>query len=181
MTKKTKEEPTALTTAMTIAEDIREVVEGIIANHGECSDELLARLRGLNMALEVKAENIGFVKARIESECEYFKVIEEAAKAQRKSREAALERMKNYLAVCMKEANIKSIKKTDGLFTFSLVEGRIKTVIENKEWIPYEFTEIVEVITPKTDEIKKALMSGQTIPGACLERGEDYVMIRGGK
>lgn len=168
-------------TAIEISGEIKAIVNSIIEAGGECSDETMEALNALNMALEHKAENIGFVKTRLESEMEYFKAVEEAARAQRKARESAIERLKKHLVLCMKEAGIKSIKKNDGLFSFSLVEGRIKTVIENKEQLPFEFTDIVEVINPKSDAIKAALEAGQEVPGAHLERGEDYIMIRGGK
>jgi len=167
--------------AMEISGEIKAIVDSIIEAGGECSDATLEALKSLNMALEVKAENIAFVKARLESEMDYYKVVEEAAKAQRKARESALERLKKYLAACMQEAGLKSIKKNDGLFSFSLVEGRIRTVIENKELLPYEYTDIVEVISPRGDAIKAALEAGKEVPGAHLERGEDFVMIRGGK
>lgn len=179
--KENKELVSKAQTAIEISGEIKAIVDSIIEAGGECSDETLEALKSLNMALEQKAENIGFVKTRLESEMEYFKAIEEAAKAQRKARELALERMKKHLLFCMQQAGVKSIKKNDGLFSFSLVEGRIRTVIEDKELLPYEYTDVVEVINPKTDAIKSALEAGQEVSGAHLERGEDYVMIRGGK
>jgi len=37
---------------------------------------------------------------------------------------------------------------------------------------------VVEVIKPKTAEIKDRLEKGEQVPGASLEYGPDYVMIR---
>lgn len=185
MAKKEKEVNTELiakaNSAMNIAQEIRAVVDSIIEAGGECNDDTLAALQTWNAALEVKAENIAFVKIKLEKEAEYFQAVEDAAKARRKARESALERIKNYLRDCMIAADVKSIKKGDGLFSFSLVEGRIKTVVADETLLPYEFTDIVEVIKPKSAAIKAALEAGEEVPGAHLERGEDYVMIRGGK
>ena len=63
------------TSAMTIATEILGIVGSIIENGGECSDETLAMLQGWQAALEVKANNIGLVKARLESDIEYYKLI----------------------------------------------------------------------------------------------------------
>jgi len=164
------------TSAMTIATEILGIVGQIIENGGECDDNTLAMLQNWQAALEVKAGNIGLVKARLESDIEYYKVIEESARARRKTTENTIERLKNYLRDCMKTADMKSIK--GDLFSFSLVDGRVKTVVENKNALPFDYVDVIEVIQPKTDAIKAALESGKEIPGAHLERGEDYVMIR---
>lgn len=164
--------------AMTIASEILGIVGQIIENGGECSDETLVMLQGWQAALEIKANNIGLVKARLESDIEYYKVIEESARARRKTTENTIDRLKSYLKDCMKTADMKSIK--GDLFSFSVVEGRIKTVVENPNALPFDYVNVVEVIQPKTDAIKTALEAGQEVPGAHLERGEDYVMIRSG-
>lgn len=164
------------TSAMTIATEILGIVGQIIENGGECDDNTLAMLQNWQAALEVKAGNIGLVKARLESDIEYYKVIEESARARRKTTENTIERLKNYLRDCMKTADMKSIK--GDLFSFSLVDGRVKTVVENKSALPFDYVNIVEVVTPQTDKIKEALEAGKEVPGAHLERGEDYVMIR---
>lgn len=176
MAKKDLEMVVAANNAITIASKIEAAVARIIADNGECSDETLAELQQWQGALEVKAANIGLAKTRLDADAEYYKSIEEAARARRKAVEASSARLKLYLRDCMQVAGVKSIR--GDLFSFSLVQGRVKAVIENKELLPYEFTGIVEVINPKTDAIKAALEAGTEVPGAHLERGEDYVMIR---
>ena len=164
------------TSAMTIATEILGIVGSIIENGGECDDNTLVMLQNWQAALEVKAGNIGLVKARLEADIEYYKVIEESARARRKTTENTIERLKNYLRDCMKTADMKSIK--GDLFSFSLVDGRMKTVVENESALPFDYVNIVEVVKPQTDKIKEALEAGKEVPGAHLERGEDYVMIR---
>lgn len=162
--------------AMTIASEIMGIVGHIIENGGECDDNTLAMLQNWQAALEVKASNIGLVKARLEADIEYYKIIEESARSRRKTTENTIEKLKKYLRDCMQAAEMRSIK--GDLFSFSLVEGRIRPVIDNENALPFDFVSVVEVIRPKSDEIKKALEAGAEIPGAHLERGEDYVMIR---
>ena len=182
MAKKTesKELQNRALTAIQIASELKDVVQSIIDNGGECDDNTLATLQGLNLALEDKAENIGLVKTRIDSEIEYFKAVKDAADVQIKSRESALDKLREYLATCMRVAGVKSLKKSDGLFSVSLCTGRVSTFIDDVDKLPYDLVEIVEKIKPKTNLIKQKLEAGEEVAGAHLERTEDYITIRGG-
>lgn len=164
--------------AIEIAGELRAITDAIIEAGGECNDETLAALTSWQAALEVKAENIGLVKERIEAEIEYFKRIEEAARARRKARENTIDRLRKYLAGAMQLANTKSIKRNDGLFSISLVDGRESVEIDDQNKIPMDLCEIIEVIKPLKDKIAERIASGQQVPGAHIERGEPYVMIR---
>lgn len=181
MAKKKSENPETTERAMSaieIAGELRAITDAIIEAGGECNDETLAALQNWQAQLEVKAENIGLVKERIEAEIEYFKRIEEAAKARRKARENTIDRLRKYLASAMQMANIKSIKRNDGLFSISLVDGRESVEIDDQNKIPMDLCEIVEVVKPLKDKIQERIASGQQVPGAHVERGEPYVMIR---
>lgn len=165
-------------TAIEIATELRTITEAIIEAGGECNDDTFAQLQNWQAALEVKAENIGLVKERIEAEIEYFKRIEDAARARRKARENTIDRLRKYLAGAMQMANIKSIKRNDGLFSISLVDGRESVEIDDQNKIPMDLCEIVEVVKPLKDKIQERIAAGQQVPGAHIERGEPYVTIR---
>lgn len=182
MAKKTesKELQNRALTAIQIATELKDIVQSIIDNEGECDDDTLTALKGLNLALEDKAENIGLVKTRIDSEIEYFKAVKDAADVQIKSRESALGKLREYLAMCMRVAGVKSLKKPDGLFSISLCTGRVSTFIDDVDKLPYDLVEVIEKIKPKTSLIKQKLESGEEVAGAHLERTSDYVTIRGG-
>jgi len=178
---KTKKEPvnTAMvTSAIGIAAELQNIVAGLEANGGECDDDTLAALQSWSAALEVKAESIAHVKLRLEADAGYWQQYEDAARAMRKSKEAAVKRLTEYLARCMQLAGVKSIKREDGLFSISLVAGRSSCQISDEKKLPYELVSVIEVIKPKTAEIKDRLEKGEQVPGASLEYGPDYVMIR---
>lgn len=164
--------------AIEIATELRTITDSIIEAGGECSDDVFQQLQAWQAQLEVKAENIGLVEERIEAEIEYFKRIEEAANARRKARENTIDRLRKYLAGAMQMANIKSIKRNDGLFSISLVDGRESVEIDDQNKIPMDLCEIVEVIKPLKDKIQERIASGQEVPGVHIERGEPYVTIR---
>jgi len=178
---KAKKEPVnvaMVTSAIGIAAELQQIVAGLEANGGECDDDTLAALQNWQAALEIKAESIAHVKLRLEADAGYWQQYEDAARAMRKSKEAAVKRLTEYLARCMQLAGVKSIKREDGLFSISLVAGRSSCQISDEKKLPYELVSVIEVIKPKTAEIKDRLEKGEQVPGASLEYGPDYVMIR---
>lgn len=180
MAKQKKEVDTALVArannAMTIAQELRSVVEQIIEAGGECNESTFAELQSWQAALEIKAENIGHVVKRIDGEVEYYKAVEDAARARRKAVEAAQERLKRYLRDCMIAADQRSIKGE--LFTFSVQDGRERVEIIAPGSLPANMVRIVEEIKPITDNIKAALKAGADVPGAELLIGESFLTIR---
>ena len=179
MAKAAKKPDTAMvTSAIGIASELQQIIADIEANGGECSDEIFAALQNWQAALEVKAENIAHVKMRLEADAGYWQQYEDAARAMRKSKEAAVKRLTEYLARCMSVAGVKSIKKDDGLFSISLVAGRASCQITDEKKLPFDLVEVVELIKPKKKEIQEALEAGREIPGAALEFGNEYVMVR---
>jgi hypothetical protein len=180
MAKAKKEVDTALVArannAMTIAHELRAVVERIIEAGGECDENAFADLQSWQAALEIKAENIGHVKTRLDGEVEYYKAVEDAARARRKAVESAQERLKRYLRDAMLTADRRSIKGE--LFTFSVQDGRERVEIIDPGKLPSDMVRIVEEIKPITDNIKAALKAGADVPGAELLIGESFLTIR---
>jgi hypothetical protein len=177
---KKKEIDTALVArannAMTIAHELRAVVERIIEAGGECDESTFAELQSWQAALEIKAENIGHVKTRLDGEVEYYKAVEDAARARRKAVESAQERLKKYLRDAMITADRRSIKGE--LFTFSVQDGRERVEIIDPGSLPANMVRIVEEIKPIADNIKAALKAGADVPGAQIVIGEAFLTIR---
>jgi hypothetical protein len=180
MAKQKKEVDTALVArannAMTIAHELRAVVERIIEAGGECDESTFAELQSWQAALEIKAENIGHVKTRLDGEVEYYKAVEDAARARRKAVESAQERLKKYLRDAMITADRRSIKGE--LFTFSVQDGRERVEIIDPGSLPANMVRIVEEIKPIADNIKAALKAGADVPGAQIVIGEAFLTIR---
>ena len=180
MAKAKKEAPNTamLTSTIGIAAELQDIVARIESAGGECDDETLAALQSWSAALEVKAESIAHVKLRLEADAGYWQQYEDAARAMRKSKEQAVKRLTEYLARCMAMAGVKSIKKDDGLFSISLVAGRASCQITDEKKLPFDMVDVVELIKPRKKEIQERLEAGDQVPGAMLEYGNDYVMIR---
>jgi hypothetical protein len=164
--------------AFVIAQDLRDLANRIIDNGGEVTDDDVKQLQEWNAAIEVKGQNIAGLLGQLESETEYFEKIEELAKKRRKSVESTINRLRKYLAVCMATASVQKIKG-EGLFSISLVDGRVRAVVDDESKLEIgKFADIIEILKPKTDAIKDALERGETVPGAHLEQSEPYITIR---
>ena len=164
---KAKKEPVnteLVTTAIGIATELRQIVEQLEANGGECDDATFAALQGWQAALEVKAENIAHVKLKLEADAAYWQQYEDAAKAMRKSKEAAVKRLTDYLARCMSTAGVKSIKRDDGLFSISLRQGQASCVIRDEKKLPFELVDVVELISLAPLRSKSALKPVKKYP-----------------
>lgn len=181
-TKKQSTDNTALTekarSAFVIAQDLRDLANRIIDAGGEVTDEDMKQLSEWNAAIEHKGQNIANLLVQIDNEAAYFATIEELAKKQRESRKATKDRLRKYLAVCMETASVKQIKG-EGLFTISLCDGRIKTVIDDEGKLEIgKYADIIETVKARTDAIKDALEKGEQVAGAHLEQSEPYITIR---
>jgi len=174
---KKKESSEIAVTAFDIAEELAAVTKKIISQEGELAEGDMEALQQWQAALEVKAENIGYVKERLESEAAMYKALEEKARSHRKAREGAVDRLRKYLAIVMTQAGVKSIKKQDGLFSVSLCEGKPSARVDDVGKLPCDLVEVIEMLKPKTADIKARLEAGEEIPGASLERGEPFVRI----
>ena len=177
--KKTDEgtEARALTT-MQIADELRLLADQIIDAGGEITESQFLALQGWNMALENKAQNIAMLFEHKASEAAFFKAVEDKAKARRKAIEATCDRLREYLAAAMAQAGVKSIKG-DGLFSISLCDGRPSVAIDDpNKLVIGETADIVETLKPRADAIKAKIEAGEDVPGAHIEYGRPYLMIR---
>ena len=166
-------------TAIEIVSGINQIKQKIIEQYGEIYPEQDKELTALDLSLDKKFDQLCFVKEQLEAEQQYFQNIKAAAETQIRIRERAIENLKGYMAKVMIAGDIKSIKGKEMLHSISLVAGRTKVVIEDLDKLAFQYTDLVTTIKPKTDLIKSALESGQSVAGAHLETGSDYVMIRG--
>lgn len=165
-------------TAFDIAKELRTVTAKIIDADGVLEEGDFEALNKWQASLEIKAENIGHVKERIDAEAALYKAYEEKAKVRRKACEAAGENLRKYLASCMVAAGVKSIKKTDGLFTISLCDGRESVVVDDVKALPLDCVEERVVLDAKKDVIKAKLAAGEAVDGAHIETSAPYVVIR---
>jgi len=162
-------------TAITLAMNIRKIIDEIIENSGEITPEQEQQLDELKTDLATKARNYSFIKADFEGRINYFKQVKELADSKIKALENAQTNLNKRLVAAMKLANMTKISSNDGLFSVSLCKGREKVVVEDVRALDMDYVTIEELIKPQTDKIKSALKENQNVSGAHLEYGDDYL------
>lgn len=166
------------TTLISISNELLAMQTKIIEQGGELLEGDLESLKKWEAAIEIKAENICHVLLKMEHEATYYEDLAKAARARAETLSKTDKRLRAYLISAMQATGTKQIKQNGGLFTISLVDGRANAKIDDQNQLPHDMVDIVEVVKPKTTEIKKALEAGKEVPGASLEYGAPYLMIR---
>ena len=161
--------------AVTLGIEIRNLINTIIEQGGEVTEEQFTQLEALNNSLTVKAKNYSLVKAELDSEVEKMKNLKAMVDARIKTLENTWKNLNRVLVNAMKNANVKKISSDDGLFSATICKGREKVVVEDVRNLDFDYCTIEEVYKPQTDKIKTDLKEGKKVSGAHLEYGEDYL------
>lgn len=122
-----------------------------------------------------KSENTIKYIRNIESRIAVAKTEEDRLKSYRQSEEKKLKRLKEYMVLCLKQANID--KLDTGIGRISLRKAPVSVEIDEK-LLPKKYQE--KQIVYKTDKnaIKKLLLEGQAIKGARLVEDKYTLAIK---
>ena len=179
MPKKTDEAMEArVRRAFDISSDINDVVSEIVEAGGEVTEPQLEALNSLRLEFAEKAMSICHVRSKLTDQAEYWKRCKQYADERLKACERTTKWLSEYLCSCMKQADCPSIKG-EGMFTVSVVKGKESVVVDDVQLLPFGSFELVR--KPNAKAIKEAFDRGEEVPGAHIELGKDYVMIRQGR
>lgn len=122
-----------------------------------------------------KSENTIKYIRNLESRIAVAKAEEDRLKSYRQTEEKKLKRLKEYMVVCFKQANID--KMETGIGRVSLRKAPVSVEID-ENLLPKKYQE--KQIVYKTDKnaIKKLLLEGQTIKGARLVDDKYTIKIK---
>lgn len=161
--------------AVTLGSEIRAIINAIIENGGEITEEQDKALTELNNSLAIKAKNYCLVKADLDAEIDKMKNLKAMVDARIKTLENTWKSLSKVLIMSMTKADKKKISSEDGLFTATICKGREKVVVEDVRLLDFDYCTIEEVYKPITDKIKTDLKAGKAVAGAHFEFGEDYL------
>ena len=122
-----------------------------------------------------KSENTIKYIRNLESRIAVAKAEEDRLKSYRQTEEKKLKRLKEYMVMCFKQANID--KMETGIGRVSLRKAPVSVEID-ENLLPKKYQE--KQIVYKTDKnaIKKLLLEGQTIKGARLVDDKYTIKIK---
>ena len=153
------------------------VNDELIANEGELTPEIEARLDSLNLALEVKATGIRKIFAMAEADAEAVNTEIKRLQRIKKINENMQARLKEYVLKNMQAADLKTIKTTIGTFTVAKSPDSLDIVVP--ELIPAEFYDTIperKVLNEK--RIREALSEGYEVDGAKLNSDRVHLRIK---
>lgn len=141
----------------------------------DLDDEVIAdTLEGASGDLECKAWNIGALIQQFEGDAAMIKVAETRMAARRKSLERRIDWLREYLLVQLLRVGIHEIDSPE--FVMRVRDNPPKVVVGDEAAIPDVFRREEIVVSIRKDEIRKALLDGQIVPGAHLERDKRLVI-----
>jgi hypothetical protein len=161
------EEVTDSKSLMSYVKDHHQLDEELFRNEGELTTEMEQFLEINEKGLAQKVDSYKLYIDHLEYRAEYFKNIAEQAQVYEKTFLNQIKRMKENLRFAMQNMNTDELKGEQ--YRFALTEPTDKLVIENENDIPVKFTKEEIVFKMDRDAIKKALQSGEQVPGAKLE------------
>lgn len=132
--------------------------------------DILHALTTIEGAIEVKAVSIANVIKVIEAEADIIKAEEKRLALRRKSRENAVNGMKQYLQGVMEQLGMDKIKTPTR--SVSLQNNPPSLYISNPEIIPQKYLTLYPArYEVRNTDVKEDLKAGMEIPGAELQIG----------
>lgn len=132
-------------------------------------DEVIAdTLEGASGDLETKAWHIAALILQFDGDVVAIKAAEDRMAARRKALERRIEWLREYLLVQLLRVGIGEIDSPE--FQIRLRENPPKVVVDDEVAIPKGFKRTETVVSIRKDEIRQALLAGNKVAGAHLER-----------
>ena len=153
-----------------IANDYLSLLQAI--ENDELPEEAIAdTLEAITAELEDKVDNIACLLKNLDAEIVAIKAEETRLAERRKTKERQFERIKEYLAVTLQNANIEKVETARNRITFRKSESVSLNEDAFIEWARANRDDLLTYSEPKANKtaIKSALKEGAEIVGAELQ------------
>lgn len=153
-----------------LTQDYRQALDELTDPENDLPAEVIAdTLEGLQGTLEDKAIAVAQFFKNLEATAVAIRDAEQRMNQRRKAIENRVASLKTYLKESMESCGITIIESP--WFTLSIAKNPAAVDILDENSLPDEFVEIVTTRKIDKTSIKKAIESGEEVPGAVLTRG----------
>lgn len=137
----------------------------------EVPDEVIAdTLEGASGDIEHKAWNIAAMIEEFEGQAGMMKYAEQRMAIRRKSLEKRIDWLKRYLIQQLTRVGLYEIDTPE--FAIRVRDNPPRVVLDNEELVPDAYKEEEIVVNLRKDELRRAMLEGEIIPGVHLERSQ---------
>lgn len=133
----------------------------------EIIDEILDAHTG---EFSEKAWNVAAMVLQFEAEADMVRTAEKRMSARRKTLESRADWLRDYLLVQLIRTGTHELSSAE--FVVKVCDNPPRTVIDDEDAIPDDYKEEETVITIKKAELRSAMLDGEIIPGAHLEKAK---------
>jgi hypothetical protein len=138
-------------------------------------DEVIAdTLEGASGDLENKAWNVAALIQQFEGDIAAIKDAEQRMASRRKTLERRVDWLRGYLLVQLLRVGIHEIESPE--FVIRVRDNPPKVILDDENAVPASFRREEILISIRKDDLRKALLDGQAVPGAHLERDKRLVI-----
>lgn len=147
-----------------------DVIEQLLANGGELTEEIEQALALNEQNLTTKGTNYGLVVKQLEGECSIIDSEISRLKGLKDARNKTVDKLKGNLETAMKVFGVEEIKSPLLKINFRAS----KTVeIDHLQLIPLDYIKTTVTTTPDKKAIGDAIKSGIEVPGARVEEHQN--------
>lgn len=133
----------------------------------EIIDEILDAQSG---EFAEKAWNVAAMVLQFDAEADMVRTAEKRMSARRKTLESRANWLRDYLLVQLIRTGTNELSSAE--FVVKVCDNPPRTIIDDEDAIPDDFKEEETVISIKKAELRSAMLDGEIIPGAHLEKGK---------
>lgn len=155
-----------------IEEDLAALMDSLETCPEELRPELEAQIAAYVGAQVEKVDRIGAVLSSLEGVAANARAEIDRLRARQQSAERAAERLEGYVLALIRERDGRPLKGRNVTLSVRQSEALI---IDDPNTVPAEWKRTTVVVDVPKDPIKKAIKSGQEIPGTHIEHRESLV------
>jgi hypothetical protein len=153
-----------------LADDFLQLAQ-VLVNESDMPNEIIEEILDAHSGeFSEKAWNVAAIILHFDGEAEMVRTAEKRMTNRRKTLESRADWLREYLLVQLIRTGTNELSSAE--FVVKVCDNPPRTIIDDEDAIPDDYKEEETVISIKKAELRSAMLDGEIIPGAHLEKGK---------
>lgn len=153
-----------------MADEFLELAQ-VLVNESDMPNEIIEEILDAQSGdFSEKAWNVAAMVLQFDAEADMVRAAEKRMSARRKTLESRADWLRDYLLVQLIRTGTNELSSAE--FVVKVCDNPPRTIIDDEDAIPDDYKEEETVISIKKAELRSAMLDGEIIPGAHLEKGK---------